>query len=115
MKEFYNNYIINKNIEKSSKISSFGGSTQLRRNLSLMLSFLNIQIVVENLDIKNIFRQQNKILFTQIIKCCSIGNVNNRLNNSSAIYPDLIKKDLRNKYLQESGHRLCIKDRKSVV
>lgn len=104
-------YLLTNDFNGSCIICSFGGSPVLRRNIIRIVKFLCLKnILGDELspeDMFNVFQQQ--ILYTQIIKCCSVGNINGVFSDTSAIYPSLVNKRIRKQYLDESGHTECIK------
>lgn len=111
MEEFYTNL---KKMDAASacRNSAFGGSKNLRTNLKRMANFLNFrEYFGENFEPENMFHpNQNKIFYTQIVKCCSLGKVEDKedFSNTSAIYPSKVNKNIMYEYLYESGHRKCI-------
>lgn len=99
-------------IDIAAKKAAFGGSKQLRENLKRIANFLSLnEYIGSDFKIDEMFDSNQKdIFYTQIVKCCSIGKVNGVFSNSSAIYPNLVKRNVRERYLNYSGHRECIEN-----
>ena len=99
-------------IDTAAKKAAFGGSKQLRKNLKRIANFLNLdEYIGSDFRIDGMFDSNQKdIFYTQTVKCCSIGKVNGVFSNSSAIYPNLVEANIREKYLNYSGHRKCIEN-----
>lgn len=99
-------------IDTAAKKAAFGGSKQLRKNLKRTANFLNLnECINSDFKIDEMFDSNQKdIFYTQTVKCCSIGKVNGVFSNSSAIYPNLVEANIREKYLNYSGHRKCIEN-----
>lgn len=112
MMDYYNNTRKSMDIDTAAKKAAFGGSKQLRKNLKRIADFLNLnECIGSDFKIDEMFESNQKdIFYTQIVKCCSIGKVNGVFSNSSAIYPNFVEPNLREKYLNHSGHRGCIEN-----
>lgn len=107
MEQFYKLHKKN-DFKTSCKLGSFSGSPILRKNIIQMFDLLGLGTRF-NLD--SMFEiEQTNIFYTQIIKCCSVGKVNGVYKDSSAIYPSLVNKTVRETYLNNSGHRNCIEN-----
>jgi len=111
MKDYYD-MRKNVDIDTAARKAAFGGSKQLRENLKRIANFLNLnEYIGSDFKIDEMFDSSQKdIFYTQIVKCCSIGKVNGDFSNSSAIYPNLVEANIREKYLNYSGHRKCIEN-----
>lgn len=94
MKAFYRTYYDTRDFERASRECSFSGSTSLRRNLKRIAKYLEInRLLSHSFLIDEMFdSNQKELLYTQIIKCCSIGNCDGIYNTYSAIYPRLVEK-----------------------
>lgn len=106
MEEYYR--LCKENDYKTScKLSSFSGYKTLRNNIVRMFSFLGLGTQF-NLD-KMFEPGQTDIMYTQIVKCCSLGKINENYKDSSAIYPNNIcDEKIKDIYLNDSGHRKCV-------
>ena len=116
MEEFYVN-LNNMDVDTACKISAFGGSPKLRKNLKLMARFLNFNKYLGNdFQSENMFKSNQKdVFYTQIIKCCSLGlkydlkKKRAKFSSSTAIYPNkIVDKNIKSNYINHSGHRECI-------
>ena len=109
MKEFYERL---KTMDAASacRMSAFGGLGDLQKNLIRMANFLNFkEYFGDDFEPKKMFHNtQKNIFYTQIVKCCSLGKVEDKedFTNTSAIYPSNVIN--KSDYLNESGHRKCI-------
>lgn len=110
-KDFYEKYSKLNDIGLAAKESAFAGSPSLRNNLIRYANFLGLKNVLSNsFSISEMFNPSQKdILYTQIIKCCSVGKVNGIYKDSSAIYPNFINKSIVQEYIGQSGHMECVK------